>query len=167
MNRKISIKLKYRSNVAHAVKISSIRYSQLLALRATSKQQHLNQNQIQLLRVQIMAYRSLARNQPLTKQIQAGLSGSPGFDNSSNAGNTRRSPPQCPTPPASPYQQPPTGPMQNQAASSMPPHQQPPGEIDGTLLNVFISFQIQIQMNTNTECFSLCFSCNWWRAKCK
>lgn len=104
------------------------RYSQLLALRATSKQQHLNQNQIQLLRAQIMAYRSLARNQPLTKQIQAVLTGSPGFDNNSNAGSTRRSPPQCPTPPASPYQQPPAGPMQNQAPSSMPPHQQPPGE---------------------------------------
>lgn len=101
----------------------------MLALRATSKQQHLNQNQMQLLRAQIMAYRSLARNQPLSKQIQAVLTGSPGFDNSNSAiGNTRRSPPQCPTPPASPYQQPPTGPMQNQQPSSMSSHQQPPGK---------------------------------------
>lgn len=107
--------------------LSTHRYSQLLALRATSKQQHLNQNQMQLLRAQIMAYRSLARNQPLSKQIQAVLTGSPGFEQNSNAGNTRRSPPQCPTPPASPYQQSPAGPMQNQQPSSMPPHQQPPG----------------------------------------
>lgn len=51
------------------------RYSQLLALRANSKQQHLNQNQMHLLRAQIVAYRSLARNQPISKQIQAVLSG--------------------------------------------------------------------------------------------
>lgn len=105
------------------------RYSQLLALRATSKQQHLNQNQMQLLRAQISAYRSLARNQPLSKQIQEVLTGPPGFDNSnSSAANTRRTPPQCPTPPASPYQQPPNGPVENQQPSSIPPHQQPPGE---------------------------------------
>lgn len=78
-----------------------------------------------LLRCQIMAYRSLARNQPLSKQIQAGLSGSPCYDMNSSAANTRRSPPQCSTPPASPYQQPPSGTMQNQQPSSMPPHQQP------------------------------------------
>lgn len=108
--------------------LSFFRYSQLLALRATSKQQHLNQNQMSLFRAQIMAYRTLARNQPLGKSVQAHLFGSPGFDNNSNAGNTRRSPPQCPTPPASPYQQPPAGPMQNQQLSSLPPHQQPPGK---------------------------------------
>lgn len=110
--------------------VEHTRYSQLLALRATSKQQHLNQNQMQMLRAQIMAYRSLARNQPLSKQIQAVLTGSSGFDNNnSTASNTRRSPPQCATPPASPYQQPPTGPMQNQQLSSMPSHQQPsPGK---------------------------------------
>lgn len=51
------------------------RYSQLLALRANSKQTHLNQNQMQLLRAQIMAYRSLARNQPLNKQIQSVIAG--------------------------------------------------------------------------------------------
>lgn len=83
---------------------------------------------MQLLRVQIMAYRSLARNQPLSKQIQAVLTGSPGFDNNSNTGNTRRSPPQCPTPPASPYQQVPSGPMQNQQPLTMPPHQQLSGK---------------------------------------
>lgn len=51
------------------------RYSQLLALRANSKQNHLSQNQMQLLRAQIMAYRSLARNQPINKQIQSVISG--------------------------------------------------------------------------------------------
>ncbi|XP_031623393.1 ATP-dependent helicase brm isoform X3 [Contarinia nasturtii] len=107
------------------------RYSQLLALRATSKQQHLNQNQMSLLRCQIMAYRLLARNQPLSKQIQAGLSGSPCYDMNASAGNTRRSPPHCSTPPASPYQQPPSGPMQNQQPSSLPPHQQPPAATGG------------------------------------
>ncbi|XP_055387914.1 ATP-dependent helicase brm isoform X2 [Condylostylus longicornis] len=45
------------------------RYSQLLALR--SKHQHLNSNQLQMLRAQIMAYRLLARNKPLSPQIQA------------------------------------------------------------------------------------------------
>lgn len=114
------------------------RYSQLLALRATSKQQHLTQNQMSLLRAQIMAYRSLARNQPLSKQIQAVLSGTPSFDNNSNASNTRRSPPQCPTPPASPYQQPPAGQMQNQQPSSMPPHQQPAGTSNVLSLANFI-----------------------------
>lgn len=122
------------------------RYSQLLALRATSKQQHLNQNQMTLLRVQIMAYRSLARNQPLNKQIQAVLSGSPGFENNSNAGNTRRSPPQCPTPPASPYQQPPSGPMQNQQQSALPPHQQPPGRILSSNFEHFFFVNYTIQL---------------------
>lgn len=60
------------------------RYSQLLALRANSKQQHLNPNQMQLLRAQIMAYRSLARNQPITKPIQAALSGSGHNSNCNN-----------------------------------------------------------------------------------
>lgn len=52
------------------------RYSQLIALRANSKQNpNINQNQMQLLRAQIMAYRSLARNQPLSKQIQSVIAG--------------------------------------------------------------------------------------------
>lgn len=46
---------------------------------------------MQMLRAQIMAYRMLARNQPLTKQIQAVIQ-SPRADGT---------PPQCPTPPAS------------------------------------------------------------------
>ncbi|XP_059607838.1 ATP-dependent helicase brm isoform X2 [Phlebotomus argentipes] len=71
------------------------RYSQLLALKANSKQQILNVNQMHMLRAQIMAYRLLARNQPLTKQIASVIQGQ-------RADGT---PPQCPTPPSSPFQQ--------------------------------------------------------------
>ncbi|XP_055706641.1 ATP-dependent helicase brm isoform X3 [Phlebotomus papatasi] len=71
------------------------RYSQLLALKANSKQQILNVNQMHMLRAQIMAYRLLARNQPLTKQIAAVIQGQ----------RPDGTPPQCPTPPASPFQQ--------------------------------------------------------------
>lgn len=46
------------------------RYSQLLAMRATSKHQHLNGNQVNLLRTQITAYRLLARNKPISMQMQ-------------------------------------------------------------------------------------------------
>uniref|UniRef100_A0A6B2EAH9 Putative chromodomain-helicase dna-binding protein n=1 Tax=Phlebotomus kandelakii TaxID=1109342 RepID=A0A6B2EAH9_9DIPT len=74
------------------------RYSQLLALKANSKQQILNVNQMHMLRAQIMAYRLLARNQPLTKQIAAVIQGQ----------RPDGTPPQCPTPPASPFQAQPT-----------------------------------------------------------
>lgn len=39
---------------------------------------------MQLLRAQIMAYRSLARNQPISKQIQAVLTGSNQNNNCNN-----------------------------------------------------------------------------------
>lgn len=71
------------------------RYSQLIALRATSKQQHLSPNQMQVFRAQIMAYRLLARNQPITKQLASMLQ-----TNNKPDGT----PPQCPTPPSSPFQ---------------------------------------------------------------
>lgn len=67
----------------------------MLALRANSKHQHLNQNQLNLLRAQIMAYRTLARNQPLTKQLQGVITGHRAPDGT---------PPPSSTPPASPYQ---------------------------------------------------------------
>ncbi len=51
---------------------------------------------MQLLRAQIMAYRLLARNQPLSKQIQAVI--------------RQDAPPQCPTPPPSSPYPPPSGP---------------------------------------------------------
>lgn len=73
---------------------------------------------MQLLRAQIMAYRLLARNQPLSKQIQAVI--------------RQDVPPQCPTPPPSgPY--PPNGPpsssqqqQQQQQQPIPPPQAQPP-----------------------------------------
>ncbi|XP_076676450.1 ATP-dependent helicase brm isoform X3 [Andrena cerasifolii] len=58
------------------------RYSQLLALRARQgtigEKQAFSSQQLQQLRVQIMAYRLLARNQPLTQQLALALqSGAP------------------------------------------------------------------------------------------
>ncbi|XP_043263917.1 ATP-dependent helicase brm [Colletes gigas] len=58
------------------------RYSQLLALRARQgsmgEKQAFSSQQLQQLRVQIMAYRLLARNQPLTQQLTLALqSGAP------------------------------------------------------------------------------------------
>ncbi|XP_037300295.1 ATP-dependent helicase brm [Manduca sexta] len=71
------------------------RYSQLLALRARSNPQDPNKglfsnNQLCQLKAQITAYRSLARNQPLTPQVAAMASGK----------RTSDTPPECPTPPA-------------------------------------------------------------------
>ncbi|KAM7357281.1 ATP-dependent helicase brm [Cochliomyia hominivorax] len=129
------------------------RYTQLLAIRATSKHQHLTSNQINMLRTQITAYRLLARNKPISMQMQQafqqaaqqqqqqqgppgptipghpGVPGpAPGPPGPQQPGQTG-TPPQCPTPPASPYGQPPgAGKMQP------PPHvqqqqQMPPGPI--------------------------------------
>lgn len=80
-------------------------------MKANSKQQYLNQNQLQMLRAQIMAYRLLARNQPLNKQITSILQGQAG-------GN----PPQSSTPPATAY-----GGPQPQPG---PPNGMPPGKMD-------------------------------------
>lgn len=76
------------------------RYSQLLALRARTTQAQANSilSTIQMtqLRNQIMAYRFLARNQPVPHQILMGLQG-----------KRPDGTPQFPTPPSSPFQQPP------------------------------------------------------------
>ncbi|KAJ0181016.1 hypothetical protein K1T71_003101 [Dendrolimus kikuchii] len=74
------------------------RYSQLLALRARSNPQDpsknlFSNNQLCQLKAQISAYRSLARNQPLTQQIALMAAGK----------RTGDTPPECPTPPAQPY----------------------------------------------------------------
>ncbi|KAF7988055.1 hypothetical protein HCN44_007549 [Aphidius gifuensis] len=56
------------------------RYGQLLALRARggmSEKQTLNPQQMQQLRGQIMAYRLLARNQPLTQELTLAVQGAP------------------------------------------------------------------------------------------
>ncbi|XP_058799194.1 ATP-dependent helicase brm-like [Phymastichus coffea] len=67
------------------------RYIQLLALKAkyanlVNEKQSLNPQQIQQLRAQIMAYRSLARNQPLTQQQVMAVQGQKPSD--SNQGPT-------------------------------------------------------------------------------
>ncbi|XP_055591612.1 ATP-dependent helicase brm [Uranotaenia lowii] len=89
------------------------RYSQLLALRATSKQQNLNASQLHQLRGQIMAYRLLARHQQISKQLASQIQGQ----------RSEGTPPQCPTPPASPFPGPQQGPSPQ---PGMPQQQQPP-----------------------------------------
>ncbi|KFB41670.1 AGAP010462-PA-like protein [Anopheles sinensis] len=99
------------------------RYSQLLALRANSKQQNLNAPQLHQLRGQIMAYRLLTRHQPISKQLASQIL----------AQRPDGTPPQCPTPPASGYPNAPGGPspqpgMPPQGAPQQPPPgQQQPG----------------------------------------
>ncbi|XP_030387339.1 ATP-dependent helicase brm isoform X2 [Scaptodrosophila lebanonensis] len=118
------------------------RYSQLLAMRATSKHQHLNGNQVNMLRTQITAYRLLARNKPISMQMQQALQaaqqqqppigppGMPGVPPGVQHGGqppvqpqqppSTGTPPQCSTPPASPYGQPVPG----QKLQPPPPHMQ-------------------------------------------
>lgn len=73
------------------------RFSQLLALRARSNPQDpgkglFSNNQLCQLKAQINAYRSLARNQPLSQHISMMASGK----------RMGEAPPECPTPPAQP-----------------------------------------------------------------
>ncbi|KYB25022.1 brahma [Tribolium castaneum] len=71
------------------------RYSQLLALRARTNGSNtiFSPMQMSQLRAQIMAYRMLARNQPLSPQIVNAVQG-----------KRPDGTPQCPTPPSSPFQ---------------------------------------------------------------
>ncbi|XP_053683433.1 ATP-dependent helicase brm [Sabethes cyaneus] len=92
------------------------RYSQLLALRATSKQQNLNASQLHQLRGQIMAYRLLARHQPISKQLASQI----------QAQRSDGTPPQCPTPPASPFPGPQGGPSPQPGLQQQQPPQQGP-----------------------------------------
>lgn len=104
------------------------RYSQLLAIRANSKSSCLSSPQLDQLRSQIMAYRQLARNLPISKNLVSATRGQK---------SDSQTPPQCSTPPASttpssqPSQQPPiaaTPPVSQ--GKQMPPaqtnQQQPP-----------------------------------------
>lgn len=110
------------------------RYSQLLAIRANSKSSCLSSPQLDQLRSQIMAYRQLARNLPISKNLVSAVRGQK---------SDSQTPPQCPTPPASttpssqPSQQPPiaaTPPAVSQG-KQMPPaqtnQQQPPTQQQG------------------------------------
>ncbi|XP_047033977.1 ATP-dependent helicase brm isoform X1 [Helicoverpa zea] len=86
------------------------RFSQLLALRARSNPQDpgkglFSNNQLCQLKAQITAYRSLARNQPLSQPIAMMASGK----------RTGEAPPECPTPPAAP----PYGEQQGGAAGGL------------------------------------------------
>lgn len=98
------------------------RYSQLLAIRANSKSSCLSSPQLDQLRSQIMAYRQLARNLPISKNLVSAARGQK---------TDSQTPPQCSTPPASttpssqPSQQPPiasTPPVSQ--GKQMPPAQQ-------------------------------------------
>ncbi|XP_073841834.1 ATP-dependent helicase brm [Musca autumnalis] len=143
------------------------RYTQLLAIRATSKHQHLTSNQINMLRTQITAYRLLARNKPISLQMQQAfqqaaqqqaaavaaaqqqqqqqqqqppntIPGHPGVPGPApcppvppqqqQPGQTG-TPPQCSTPPASAYGQPPNvaGKMQPPPHIQQQQQQMPPG----------------------------------------
>ncbi|XP_063906317.1 ATP-dependent helicase brm isoform X2 [Zophobas morio] len=89
------------------------RYSQLLALRARTNGSNTIFSPLQMnqLRAQIMAYRLLARNQPLSQQMVNAVQG-----------KRPDGAPQCPTPPSSPFQ-PQGGPVQ--AQSGGPPASEP------------------------------------------
>ncbi|XP_025830418.1 ATP-dependent helicase brm isoform X3 [Agrilus planipennis] len=98
------------------------RYSQLLSLRARTNGNNATLSQIQMvqLRAQIMAYRMLARNQPIPQQMAMAVQG-----------KRPDGSPQCPTPPpSSPYQPssgppPPTGPGPQPQPVGMKPGQPP------------------------------------------
>ncbi|XP_066257034.1 ATP-dependent helicase brm-like [Euwallacea similis] len=96
------------------------RYSQLLALRARTAQAQANavftSFQMNQLRNQIMAYRCLARNQPIPSQVLMGLQGK----RPDGTG-------QFPTPPTSPFQQGQSGDQPAQGASEAPADQNKPG----------------------------------------
>ncbi|KAI4459651.1 snf2/rad54 helicase family [Holotrichia oblita] len=103
------------------------RYSQLLAIRArTNGSSVFNQTQMAQLRAQIMAYRMLARSQPLSSQIVMAVQG-----------KRQDGAPQCPTPPSSPFQPQGTGqgpppnqggppPPSNESSEPSPPDTGPP-----------------------------------------
>ncbi|CAO1341380.1 unnamed protein product [Diamesa tonsa] len=94
------------------------RYNQLLAIRANSKHSSLSTVQMEQLRSQIMAYRQLARNQPLNKNLVPLIRGQ----------RPDGTPPQSTTPPSSvaPGQQPPT-PSGQRPNSQGPPQSPRPG----------------------------------------
>ncbi|XP_022919947.1 ATP-dependent helicase brm isoform X2 [Onthophagus taurus] len=97
------------------------RYSQLLALRARSNGNSVfNSGQMGQLRAQIMAYRMLARNQPINQQLVMAVQG-----------KRPDGTPQCPTPPSSPFQPNSGGPQPaqpNQAGTGQGVRPGPPGQ---------------------------------------
>ncbi|XP_034945785.1 ATP-dependent helicase brm isoform X3 [Chelonus insularis] len=118
------------------------RYSQLLALRARQGQgqggmgekQSFSAQQLHQLRIQIMAYRLLARNQPLSQQLALAVQGGAPPP---NIGPRPMDPNQGPGTPTGPPIQPtagmgPTGPPR---PGSQPPQQQPQQQPQGNKTN--------------------------------
>lgn len=100
------------------------RYSQLLAIRANAKQSCLSSPQLEQLRSQIMAYRQLARNQPLNKNLVTMI-----------RGQRLESPNSLPDAQQQPPSQPPQNgmsPIQGQAQGSAPPANMTPGKSTGS-----------------------------------
>lgn len=106
------------------------RYSQLLAIRANSKQSSLSTPQLEQLRSQIMAYRQLARNQPLAKNLVTLIRGQrPDTPNSEQLQSPQQAAPQQQQQQASIQGQPPMMANSNQLGQ-IPPQaapQQAPG----------------------------------------
>lgn len=95
------------------------RYSQLLAIRANSKQSSLSTPQLDQLRSQIMAYRQLARNQPLSKNLVTLIRGQrPDTPTQQHVDQQQQPPPQQAS------NQPQNQPMPNNIQQQ--PQQQPP-----------------------------------------
>lgn len=104
--------------------IEDPRYSQLLAIRANSKSSCLSSPQLDQLRSQIMAYRQLARNLPISKNLVSASRGQKGDS---------QTPPQCSTPPAAATATPPSSqPSQQPPIAATPPvsqgKQMPPAQ---------------------------------------
>ena len=101
------------------------RYSQLLAIRANSKHSSMSTPQLDQLRNQIMAYRQLARNQPLSKNLVSLVRGqrpdTPSNPQDPPHQQQQQLPPNQPSSPSS---------VQNSGSPSgqMPPQQQPPSQ---------------------------------------
>lgn len=98
------------------------RYSQLLAIRANSKHSSLSTPQLDQLRNQIMAYRQLARNQPLSNNLVALIRGQ-----RPDTPNSQQEPQKPPQPQQQqPPQQPPN---QAQSPSALPNNNSQPGQL--------------------------------------
>lgn len=107
------------------------RYSQLLAIRANAKQSCMSSPQLEQLRSQIMAYRQLARNQPLNKGLVSMVRGQRPETPNSQAEGQQQPPNQLPqngmSPVGPPQQQQPGGPPLQGAMTPGKPGQAPPG----------------------------------------
>ena len=100
------------------------RYSQLLAIRANSKHSSLSTPQLDQLRNQIMAYRQLARNQPLSNNLVSLVRGQ--RPDTPNSQQDQQKPPQQLQQQQQQQQQPPNP---AQSPSGLPPTNAQPGQL--------------------------------------